>query len=105
MEDLQLIFETGTVYDVRMRGQWSLKVIMAMMNDKSYKDLDINQGMDAVFQWRHLDYSDAAADHDKIVEDLKKYCGMDSYAMTVVFKWLQKIDQENINVKSSEALF
>jgi hypothetical protein len=30
---------------------------------------------------------------------------MDSYAMTVVFKWLQKIDQENINVKSSEALF
>lgn len=105
MEDLQLIFETGTVYDVRMRGQWSLKVIMAMMNDKSYKDLDINQGMDAVFQWRHLDYSDADADHDKIVEDLKKYCGMDSYAMTVVFKWLQKIDQENINVKSSEALF
>lgn len=94
MEDLQLIFETGTVYDVRMKGQWSLKIIMAMMNDKSYKDLDINQGMDAVFQWRHLDYSDADADHDKIVEDLKKYCGMDSYAMTVVFQWLQKINQE-----------
>lgn len=49
-------------------------------------------------------HSDAAADHDKIVEDLKKYCGMDSYAMTVVFKWLQKIDQENINVKSSNII-
>jgi hypothetical protein len=94
MEDLQLIFETGTVYDVRMRGQWSLKIIMAMMHDKSYKDLDINQGMDAVFQWRHLDYSDENVDHDKIVEDLKKYCGMDSYAMTVVFQWLQKINEE-----------
>ena len=96
MEDLQLIFETGTVYDVRMRGQWSLKIIMAMMNDKSYKDLDINQGMDAVFQWRHLDASDQNVDADKIVEDLKKYCGMDSYAMTVVFQWLQKINAETI---------
>ncbi|NLH63012.1 MAG: DUF2779 domain-containing protein [Erysipelotrichaceae bacterium] len=96
MEDLQLIFETGTVYDIRMRGQWSLKVIMAMMNDKSYKDLDINQGMEAVFQWRHLDYSDDTADHNKIVEDLKKYCGMDSYAMTVVFQWLKKINEEKM---------
>lgn len=93
MEDLQLIFETGTVYDVRMKGQWSLKIIMAMMNDKSYKDLDINQGMDAVFQWRHLDYSDDTVDRDKIIEDLKKYCGMDSYAMTVVYQWLKRIDE------------
>lgn len=94
MEDLQLIFETGTVYDVRMKGQWSLKIIMAMMNDKSYKDLDINQGMDAVFQWRHLDYSEKDVDREKIIEDLKKYCGMDSYAMTVVFQWLLRINEE-----------
>lgn len=90
MEDLQLPFLTGTVYDTRMKGQWSLKVIMAMMNDKSYHDLDIQQGMEAVFQWRHLDRNEDT-DSDKIIEDLKAYCGMDSYAMAVVYKWLLTI--------------
>ena len=93
MEDLQIPFCTGTVYDVRMSGQWSLKVIMSMMNDASYTDLDINQGMEAVYQWRHLDYDDEtpAQEKEKIIEDLKKYCGMDAYAMTVVYRWLVSI--------------
>lgn len=88
MEDLQLPFITGTVYDVRMAGQWSLKKIMAMMDDKAYKELDINQGMDAVFEWRHLDHDEDLESRDKIIDDLKRYCGMDSYAMIVVYKWL-----------------
>lgn len=93
MEDLQLPFLTGTVYDVRMRGRWSLKSIMSMMDDPGYQDLDIRQGMDAVFQWRHLDYNDDTDSEEKkkIIEDLKKYCGMDSYAMVVVFNWLHKL--------------
>jgi hypothetical protein len=94
MEDLQVPFESGVVYDVRMRGQWSLKVIMNMMNDRSYKDLDINQGMEAVFEWRHLDRKDPDTDLEKIAENLRKYCGMDSYSMTVVYAWLKKIDSE-----------
>ena len=93
MEDLQLPFEGGTVYDVRMRGTWSLKAIMNMMDDPGYNELDIRQGMDAVWQWRHLDYDDdmPLAEKQKIVDDLKKYCGMDAYAMTVVYRWLLKL--------------
>ena len=93
MEDLQLPFLSGTVYDTRMRGQWSLKSIMSMMDDPGYQSLDIRQGMDAVFQWRHLDYNDEVdqEEKNKIIEDLKKYCGMDSYAMTVVYNWLKKM--------------
>lgn len=90
MEDLQLPFLSGAIYDTRMRGQWSLKVIMAMMEDRSYHDLDIQQGMEAVFQWRHLDRNEET-NSEKIIEDLKAYCGMDSYAMTVVYKWLLTI--------------
>ena len=82
---------TGTVYDVRMGGQWSLKKIMAMMNDKSYNDLAINQGMEAVSQWRHLDHEEHGANDQDIIDGLKKYCGMDSYAMIVVYNWLKKI--------------
>ena len=91
MEDLQVPFVSGTVYDTRMEGQWSLKKIMSLMQDKSYKDLDINQGMDAVFEWRHLDYGDDVENRQEIIENLKKYCGMDSYSMTVVYKWLVRM--------------
>ena len=91
MEDLQAPFTCGAFYDTRMRGLWSLKVIMALMDDPGYKALDIQGGMDAVFQWRHLDYGDETADSQKIIEDLKAYCGMDSYAMTVVFRWLKNL--------------
>ena len=91
MEDLQLPFELGVVYDTRMRGMWSLKTIMAMMNDASYKDLDIQQGMEAVFEWRSLDKDTDPENREKIIEELKAYCGMDSYAMTVVFRWLKEL--------------
>lgn len=93
MEDLQLPFVSGIIYDIKMRGQWSLKAIMGMMDDPGYHALDIRQGMDAVFQWRHLDYNEDIEEKDKIIEDLKKYCGMDSYAMTVVYQWLKEIDK------------
>ncbi|MCI5722789.1 MAG: DUF2779 domain-containing protein [Erysipelotrichaceae bacterium] len=88
MEDLQLPFSQGVVYDVRMRGQWSLKTIMAMMDDEGYNSLSIQQGMDAVFAWRNLDKNMDDVDIEKSIADLKAYCGMDTYAMTVVLKWL-----------------
>lgn len=94
MEDLQLPFESGIIYDVRMRGQWSLKVLMSMMDDPGYEDLDIRQGMDAVFEWRLLDQKDEVENREQIIENLKAYCGMDSYAMTVIFRWLTELDQK-----------
>lgn len=88
MVDLQLPFESGIIYDTRMKGLWSLKVIMSIMNDKSYNDLAIHQGMDAVCEWRRLDKEEQDANKEDIMQNLKEYCGMDSYAMVVVFKWL-----------------
>ena len=88
MKDLQQPFESGMVYDVRMRGQWSLKTIMSLMDDPGYRDLEIRHGMDAVYQWRDLDRGTPDVDRQKIIEELKAYCGMDSYAMTVVYHWL-----------------
>ena len=77
------------IYDVRMRGSWTLKQIMSMMEDPGYSQLEIRQGMDAVFQWRQLD-RDEDVNKDEIIDDLKKYCGMDSWAMVVVFKWIRE---------------
>lgn len=94
MLDLQIPFESGIVYDTRMHGLWSLKVIMSMMDDPGYKALEINQGMDAVYEWRHLDRDEDDVDKNTIIDALKAYCGMDSYAMVVVYKWLKDIVQK-----------
>ncbi len=93
LEDLQIPFMTGTVYNTAMKGQWSLKCIMGFLDEKGYRDLDIRQGMEAVFQWRHLDHSEDDQDLEKIVRDLKEYCQMDSYAMIVIYQWLEKLAQ------------
>ena len=94
MMDLQFPFANGLVYDLRMRGSWSLKTIMNMLEENSYHDLDIQHGMEAVFEWRHLDREEEGVDRQKIIEELKEYCSMDSYATAIVFQWLQKIVTE-----------
>ena len=92
MKDLQEPFLSGLVYDVRMNGSWTLKQIMSMMDDPGYNDLEIRHGMDAVFQWRHLDRGEEQGENaSAITRELKEYCGMDSYAMVVVYRWLQSI--------------
>ena len=95
MKDLQTPFTSGYVYDTRMRGVWTLKRIMSMMDEPGYSDLEITQGMDAVFQWRLLDRDDQSADRERIIEELKAYCAMDSYAAMTVFKWLKKLSEES----------
>ena len=96
IKDLQVLFANGIVYDVRMKGQWSLKSIMAMLDEDAYRELDIHDGMSAVFEWRHLDYLDEDVNKEEIIENLKAYCGMDSYAMLVVYQWLcELVNQKN----------
>ncbi|MEG0168615.1 DUF2779 domain-containing protein [Anaerorhabdus sp.] len=90
--DLAFPFVIGTVYDVRMRGYYSLKVLMSLMENQSgYQDLDIHQGMDAVFQWRLLDQENDDVDPEAIRNHLIEYCSMDTYAMVVVYKWLMSL--------------
>jgi len=91
MKDLQMPFTSGLVYDVRMSGIWTLKKIMSLMGERGYQDLDIHQGMEAVFEWRHLDQEDEDIDREEIARHLREYCGMDSYAMTVIFQWLRSL--------------
>lgn len=92
MIDLSAPFTLGIVYDVRMRGFYSLKTIMSFMeNQTGYQDLDIHQGMDAVFQWRILDRADEETDGEEIRRNLSAYCSMDTYAMLVVFEWLKSL--------------
>ena len=88
--DLACPFVEGLVYDTRMMGNYSLKKLVDIISDKSYKDLDIDDGMEAVYRWRDIDKG-ADVDQDKIIDNLKKYCSLDAYGLYLVYKWLLNI--------------
>lgn len=91
MCDLATPFINGLVYDVRMRGLYSLKVIQEMLdNNYTYSKLKIENGLEAVEIHRRL----ATADQQQKQEyyrQLYQYCGLDSYAMVEVYNWLKSL--------------
>lgn len=92
--DLAVPFGEGLVYDVRMEGNFSLKKLVDICSDYSYRNLDIDDGMKAVFNWRDIEKSDAG-EGEKIVENLKEYCSLDAYGLFLVYKWLIELVLES----------
>ncbi len=87
--DLSIPFMNGLVYDIRMKGFYSLKVLLSVFdNELKYSDLDISHGMDAVFKWRSMDKDES--ENKEIEQQLMEYCGLDTLAMVIVLDWLKK---------------
>lgn len=88
--DLAEPFIEGLVYDIRMEGNYSLKKLVDICSDYSYADLDIYDGMEAVYNWREIDKTDE--EHgQKIIDNLKEYCSLDAYGLFLVYRWLIKL--------------
>lgn len=85
--DLAIPFTEGLIYDTRMAGNYSLKKLVSIVSDKSYQDLDIDEGMQAVYSWRDIDNGNDT-NEEKTIDDLKKYCSLDAYGLYLVYKWL-----------------
>lgn len=84
MVDLSLPFETGNIYDSRMKGFYSLKKLIEVFSDYDYQSLDISQGLEAARSWRLLsDLEEEEA--EAIRKALFKYCAMDTYAEYLIF--------------------
>lgn len=86
--DLSYPFTSGIVYSTRMRGNFSLKQLVAVVSDLSYQNLDIHDGMSAVAKWRSLDDKE---DNENKLEHLKAYCSLDAYGLYLVYEWLLKL--------------
>ena len=86
--DLAVPFIEGLVYDIRMQGNYTLKKLVDICSDYSYADLDIYDGMQAVYNWRNID---RGLSSEKIIDDLKEYCSLDAYGLFLVYKWLIKL--------------
>ena len=84
--DLATPFIEGIVYDTRMQGNYTLKKLVNICSEYSYSDLDIYDGMEAVYNWRDADKG--SEESERIVDNLKQYCSLDAYGLFLVYKWL-----------------
>lgn len=91
--DLAVPFIEGLVYDVKMKGNYTLKKLVDIVSDYSYKDLEIYDGMAAVYNWRNVDKG--SDNQEEIVNNLKEYCSLDAYGLLLVYKWLVKLVSES----------
>jgi len=92
MVDFAIPFINGLVYDVRMRGAFTLKVIENMLDkEHSYKDLECGDGMAAVDIYRKLSASDDEKMKETYFNQLYAYCGLDTYSLYRVYLWLNKL--------------
>ncbi|MDO4377605.1 MAG: DUF2779 domain-containing protein [Erysipelotrichia bacterium] len=89
--DMALPFINGVVYDVRMRGNFTLKTLENMIDkEHSYNNLEVGNGVQAVEIHRLMEKSD---DKEKLnyYKQLYEYCGLDSYSLYELYQWLNKI--------------
>lgn len=91
--DLAVPFVDGIIYDTRMKGNYTLKKLVDIVSDYSYADLEIYDGMEAVYNWRNIDKG--SDEEEKIIDNLKQYCSLDAYGLYLVYKWLIKLMVEN----------
>lgn len=88
--DLATPFVEGMVYDTKMAGNFTLKKLVSIVSDKSYKDLDVSDGLEAVKEWRIIDKGNEE-NKSEIIDNLKQYCSLDAYGLLLVYKWLKNI--------------
>ena len=89
MVDLAVLFTEGIVYLSAMKGSFTLKYIIQVINPElNYATLSIGHGLEAVKHYRTLQNND---DEDEIKEALLKYCKMDTLAMVEILSWLEDL--------------
>lgn len=92
--DLASPFASGLLYDIRMKGSYSIKTLIEVVSDLSYDNLMIKDGMEAVEVWRLIDKNQTNQEQ-KLLDALKTYCSFDTYSMYEVYLWLEKIVKNN----------
>lgn len=93
MIDLEKLFLAQNYIHHGFRGRTSIKKILPVLAPElSYSDLPIHEGGQASNEWwRMVAPTTAAEEKNEIAENLKKYCGLDTYAMYAIWKHLNDL--------------
>ncbi|MDO8530194.1 MAG: DUF2779 domain-containing protein [bacterium] len=91
--DLMDIFGKQYYVHKGFKGRISIKNILpVLVPELSYKTLNIQEGGTASQKWNeiHLEAT-SPAEKQKIIDDLKEYCKLDTYAMYAIWKHLHEL--------------
>lgn len=96
--DLMEIFAKQYYVDKNFKGRVSIKNILpVLVPELSYKKLDIKEGGTASQKWNEMTMGNLSEkEKEKIKQDLKIYCGLDTYAMYAIWKVLHKLHVASI---------
>lgn len=87
--DLALPFSMGMIYDVRMKGMYSLKTIQNLLDkEHDYHKLEVSDGLQAVLRYRQLSREQDPVKKQQAVNALKEYCGLDALSLLNVYDYL-----------------
>lgn len=91
--DLMIPVSKGWYVDKDFMGSASIKSVMPVLVPKlSYKELDIQEGSSAQRVWMETILDEKNKDQkDKILDNLLKYCELDTLAMVEIFNTLRKL--------------
>ena len=92
MVDLMVPFSKGWFVDKDFFGKASIKLVLpALLPEFSYKELNISDGGQAQRVWMQTILQGKNQNEKiKIIEDLRKYCALDTYAMYAILKYLEE---------------
>ena len=92
VKDLLDIFRNFWFYDSRQKGSASIKAVLPVMSDLSYKDLEISEGLDASLEYERITFGNVSEDEKKKVRDaLEKYCELDTLAEVKILEKLYNV--------------
>jgi hypothetical protein len=100
MIDLLIPFRNFDYYNRKQEGSASIKYVLPALTDTSYKGMEISNGAEASIRYAYITHGDIdgnkakRAEINKVREDLKKYCALDTEAMILVLDKLK----ENLKV-------
>ena len=93
MVDLMIPFSKGWFVDKDFFGSASLKAVLPVLAPElSYKELEVSHGGQAQRIWMETILNGKNIENkDKIMDNLRKYCTLDTYAMYVIYKYLASL--------------
>jgi hypothetical protein len=93
IQDLKIPFSSGWFVDKDFFGSASLKAVLpVMVPELTYKALNVQNGTTAQSLWMNTFLSgEKYKNIDEIIDDLKKYCELDTFAMVEIWRRLREI--------------
>ena len=91
--DLWDVFKDFSYYDPKQKGSASIKAILPLFSDLSYKNMEIGKGDIASLEYERVTFDNNISEEErlKVMEALEKYCELDTRAEVEIVRGLGKI--------------